>query len=130
MAFFFTTQELIHSDYAEKHNMDNTPETFVIRENLEYLKSVLDLVRAHVDSPIIVNSGYRCPCLNKAVGGVENSLHLQGRAADIRFVGPALMNKAYSFLNRNRKQLDIAELIRYDNFLHVGVNESPTVVLQ
>lgn len=129
MAFFFTTQELIHSDYAEKHNIDNTPDNFVIHVNLEYVKSVLDLVRAHVDSPIIVNSGYRCPSVNKAVGGVENSLHLKGRAADIRFVGPALMDKAYSFLNRNRKQLDIAELIRYDSFLHVGVNEPPTVSL-
>ena len=127
MAFFFTTQELIHSDYAERHNIDNTPDTYVSFANLEYLKSVLDLVRAHVDSPVIVNSGYRCPCVNKAVGGVENSLHLQGRAADIRFVGPALMDKAYSFLNRNRKQLDIAELVRYDNFLHVGVNLPPVV---
>lgn len=129
MAFFFTTQELIRSDYAEKHNIDNTPDNFVIFANLEYLKSVLDLVRAHVDSPVLVNSGYRCPCVNKAVGGVENSLHLQGRAADIRFVGPALMDKAYLFLNRNRKQLDIAELVRYDNFLHVGINQPPTVAL-
>lgn len=127
MAFYFTTEELIHSDYAEKHNINNTPDTYVSFANLEYLKLVLDLVRAHVDSPVIVNSGYRCPQVNKAVGGVENSLHLQGRAADIRFVGPALMNKAYSFLNRNRKQLDIAELIRHDNFLHVGVNQPPTV---
>ena len=127
MAFFFTTQELIHSDYAERHNIDNTPDTYVSFANLEYLKLVLDLVRAHVDSPVIVNSGYRCPCVNKAVGGVENSLHLQGRAADIRFVGPALMDKAYSFLTRNRKQLDIAELVRHDNFLHVGVNPPPVV---
>lgn len=127
MAFFFTTQELIHSDYAEKHNIDNTPDTYIVFANLEYLKSVLDLVRAYVDSPVIVNSGYRCPQVNKAVGGVEHSLHLEGRAADIRFVGPALMDKAYMFLNRNRKQLDIAELVRYDGFLHVGVNSAPTV---
>ncbi len=33
--------------------------------------------------PIRVNSGYRCPRLNKAVGGVARSYHLSGRAADL-----------------------------------------------
>ena len=39
------------------------------------------------DDPIIINSGYRSPAVNKAVGGAQNSNHLTGCAADIRCLG-------------------------------------------
>ena len=39
------------------------------------------------DDPIIINSGYRSPAVNKAVGGVATSNHLSGCAADIRALG-------------------------------------------
>lgn len=43
----------------------------------------LDALREEYGYPIMVSSGYRCPDHNKAVGGVSNSLHVQGRAADL-----------------------------------------------
>ena len=43
----------------------------------------LDLLRDRIGAPIIVTSGYRCPEHNAAVGGVSNSQHVQGNAADI-----------------------------------------------
>ena len=39
------------------------------------------------ETPIIINSGYRSPQVNKAVGGAANSNHLTGCAADIRCLG-------------------------------------------
>ena len=39
------------------------------------------------EDPIIINSGYRSPAVNKAVGGVATSNHLTGCAADIRVLG-------------------------------------------
>ena len=39
------------------------------------------------DDPIIINSGYRSPAVNKAVGGVPTSNHLTGCAVDIRCIG-------------------------------------------
>ena len=39
------------------------------------------------DEPIVINSGYRSPAVNKAVGGVPTSNHLTGCAADIRVSG-------------------------------------------
>jgi hypothetical protein len=39
------------------------------------------------ETPIIINSGYRSPAVNKAVGGAQNSNHLTGCAADIRCLG-------------------------------------------
>lgn len=44
----------------------------------------LNAIRSRFKKPIIVNSGYRSPEHNKAIGGVKNSFHVHGLAADIR----------------------------------------------
>lgn len=44
----------------------------------------LDVIRAEIDAPIIVNSCYRTPSHNSKVGGATNSYHLYAMAADIR----------------------------------------------
>ena len=55
-----------------------------VRENIEALVTeVLDPARERYGKPICVNSGYRCARHNAAVGGVANSQHLRGEAADI-----------------------------------------------
>ena len=56
------------------------------------IEQLLDPIRAAWGGPITVNSGYRSPELNKKVGGVSNSQHLKGEAADIT-VGSAEDNK-------------------------------------
>lgn len=47
------------------------------------LITVLERLRKHFDSPIVINSGNRCPEYNKLIGGSSNSQHTRGRAADI-----------------------------------------------
>lgn len=47
----------------------------------------LELLREYVGKPIVVTCGYRCPRHNAEVGGVENSYHTKGMAADIYVVG-------------------------------------------
>ena len=80
----FTLQELIHSTTADKHRINNIPGCDEIR-NLQYgVDMVLQPLRNIYQKPIIITSGYRCAALNKLVGGVANSYHLQGNAADIR----------------------------------------------
>ena len=49
----------------------------------EKLIRVLDAMRAMVNKPLIISSGYRCPVHNANVGGVRNSFHVQGCAADV-----------------------------------------------
>jgi uncharacterized protein YcbK (DUF882 family) len=49
----------------------------------EGLLEKLDEVREQYGKPVRVNSGYRCPAHNKAIGGKENSSHTSGLAADI-----------------------------------------------
>lgn len=55
-----------------------------IHDRLLPLCNVLETVRAAIDRPILIVSGYRSPEHNKAVGGAKNSQHMEGRAADIR----------------------------------------------
>lgn len=80
----FTLSELIHSATADKHRISNLPDDEQIR-NLQYgVDMVLQPLRNKYGKPIVITSGYRCAALNKLVGGVANSYHLQGNAADIR----------------------------------------------
>jgi hypothetical protein len=49
-----------------------------------YLVSILDILRNTIGKPVYINSGYRTPTRNKAVGGSKYSYHIRGMAADIR----------------------------------------------
>ena len=80
---FFTLAELTRSETAARHKIDNTPNKTII-DNLQYgVDMVLDPLRRLYGKPIRINSGFRCEQLNKLVGGVPNSWHQLGNAADI-----------------------------------------------
>lgn len=82
MGKYFTVKELISSTVASSKGIDNTPNG-AIESNINILIEQLDKIREKWGSPIYVNSGYRSLKLNKAVGGVSNSQHMLGCAADI-----------------------------------------------
>lgn len=79
----FTFQEFERSDTAYKLAIDNTMPEAAKRNVAALVDTILDPLREAWGKPIIVNSGYRCAALNKAVGGVPTSMHLTGHAADI-----------------------------------------------
>lgn len=79
---YFSLSEFINSSTARRLGIDNSP-TFEVVENLNRLAEYLDGIREKLGKPIHINSGYRSPVLNRAVGGVGNSQHLKGLAADI-----------------------------------------------
>ena len=81
---FFTLEEFTRSSTAKRLKIDNTPDDVVIR-NIQYgVQMVLEPLRRMLQAPIFITSGYRCAELNKAVGGVANSWHTKGNAADLR----------------------------------------------
>lgn len=89
------------------------------RENIEALVcEVLDPAREKLGSPIVVNSGYRCPKHNKEVGGATNSQHLLGQAADIRFQvsGFKIQDLAKAIVENGKYD----QLILYPTFVHVS----------
>ena len=80
----FKLSEFTRSATATARKIDNTPSQEVI-SNLKVLcQNVLEPLRAFAQQPIIISSGYRCPKLNSAVGGVYASQHTLGEACDIR----------------------------------------------
>lgn len=79
---YFNLSEFLNSATAKRLGIDNTP-TFEVVDNLNKLADYLDLIREKVGKPILISSGFRCPVLNKAVGGVSNSQHQKGLAADL-----------------------------------------------
>jgi uncharacterized protein YcbK (DUF882 family) len=83
----FTLEEMIKSQTASRKGIDNTAPPEVV-ENLKALcENVLEKIRIHFGRPLSINSGYRGPKLNKAIGGAKNSQHMTGQAADIEMVG-------------------------------------------
>ena len=79
----FTIQELTRSATARRLCIDNTPPASAVTALHELVDQVLDPLREAWGGPIRVNSGYRCPELNQAVGGTPGSQHQRGEAADI-----------------------------------------------
>lgn len=63
---------------------ENTPNTQQVINLCFGVHNILEPLRNLLEKPIIINSGFRSVQVNKAVGGVPNSQHLQGLAADIR----------------------------------------------
>ena len=80
----------------------------------EALVSLLQQLRDHFQTPIIINSGFRTPAHNRAVGGSAASLHLRGAAADIVVRGVAPLEVA-----RRAEQMNIGGIGLYQGFVHV-----------
>jgi zinc D-Ala-D-Ala carboxypeptidase len=83
----FTLEEMIKSETALRHGMDNTPGENEIG-NLKLLcEKVLQPVRDHFGKGVKVNSGFRHPDVNQKVGGSRTSDHTRGQASDIEIPG-------------------------------------------
>ena len=75
--------EFIRSDTAAKLGIDNRCKMEHVPNIKALVANVLDPLRAAYGKPIRITSGFRCPELNKAVGGSPTSQHMSGMAADI-----------------------------------------------
>nr|UWI30843.1 MAG: Peptidase M15 [Bacteriophage sp.] len=118
---YFTFEELVNSDTAKEKNIDNVP-NFEHIVNLYCLcDKVLDPARKELGRPITVTSGYRSPELNKEVGGVSNSQHLTGCAADLKCTN---LVELFDILSENP---EIDQLLFEDNgvtrWIHVSIPE-------
>lgn len=84
----FTLHELLASQTATRKGITEQFEpSEEIIDNLKFLcENLLEkLLTLNEDKPFFISSGYRCSRLNKAVGGVKNSQHVNGEAVDIDF---------------------------------------------
>lgn len=80
---YFKLEELLKSDKALAAQIENLPSWADVENLLDLAVLVLDPIREAWGQPLMVNSGYRSPQLNAAVGGVPTSAHMEGCAVDI-----------------------------------------------
>lgn len=121
----FTLEELYASDTAKRKGIGNRPSHQAV-VNLTYVVTkILQPLRSTMQEPISISSGYRCPALNKAVGGVSNSQHLTGQAVDISIDGDMVKGKRW--FEWIRKHCPFDQLIWEHNrqgtyWIHVSFN--------
>ena len=82
----FSLQEYTKSQTATRQGLDNTPNEEHLASATALFENVVQKVRDHFGVTVI-NSGYRGPALNTAVGGSSNSQHCKGEAVDIECPG-------------------------------------------
>jgi zinc D-Ala-D-Ala carboxypeptidase len=85
----FSLAEMTKSDTALRLDMENTPGDEEISNMTALCDNVLQKVRDHYGMGVKVNSGFRHPDVNAAVGGSKTSDHCKGMAADIEIPGIA-----------------------------------------
>jgi zinc D-Ala-D-Ala carboxypeptidase len=83
----FTLEEMIRSESAIRHGIDNTPNQTQTKNLQNLCVNVLESLRLLVGKPINVTSGFRNPTVNSLIGGSLTSQHMKGEAADISVEG-------------------------------------------
>lgn len=110
----FTYEEFEKSDKAEELGIDNSIPTMEIAMNIKALvEEVLQPLRDAMGFPLSINSGYRCPLVNNAVGGQPKSQHLRGEAADVKCKRPLAVASAAMI-----SHLPYDQCIVYPTFVH------------
>jgi putative chitinase len=83
----FNLKEFTKSETAIRKRIDNTPNLEHANNLKMVCENILEPVRKHFGKPVRINSGYRGPALNKAVGGSAKSQHCNGEAVDFEIDG-------------------------------------------
>lgn len=117
---YFTINELCYSATAQANGINNTPNATQRNALTALVDTVLDPLRRAWGKPILVNSGYRCPALNKTVGGVASSQHLRGEAADITTGSPQSNKQLYDLAISLRLPIDQLIGERGYTWLHIS----------
>ena len=117
----FSLAEFIFSQTAARNGIDNTPSPKTIANMKRLCAQVLEPLRAHVQQPIRVSSGYRCPELNRRIGGAPESQHIKGEAADIVVAGWT-PRQLCDWIHANCDYDQVIE--EYGRWTHVSLNSS------
>lgn len=80
---YVSYEELVGSNTAKAKGIDNTPTKEIFENAVVVASEVFDPLRVWAGGPLGINSFYRCPALNTAVGGSPTSDHVYGHAIDI-----------------------------------------------
>jgi hypothetical protein len=123
----FTLAELVRSDTATAKGILNLPDAMEVA-NLTRLAEVLEEIRSLCgDNPVLISSAFRSEELNRAVGGVPNSAHRKGLAADFTIPAFGTPTQVCQHLVGRVRSLGIDQLINEktggSEWVHVGLSE-------
>ena len=105
----FSLEELCASATAKARGIQNRPNAQQIISLVYLAAYVLEPLREAMHEPIPISSGFRCEQLNRAVGGVSNSQHMRGQAADLCIDGD--MKKGRKWFDYIKTHLNFDQLI-------------------
>ena len=112
----FSYREFEASAIADKKGICNVIPSSEVRNAIEALVlNVLQPLRDNWGKPLHINSGYRCPELNRAVGGKPTSQHLKGEAADVACDKPVELARLAAAMC-----LPYDQMIIYPTFVHIS----------
>ena len=95
----FGVDEFTFSATAQAMGIMNDPSSLELADLRFLCREVLEPARKVIGEPIHITSGYRCLALNRAVGGVAQSYHVRGLAADLHIVSDAHASRLADALN-------------------------------
>lgn len=124
MMKYFSIGELCQSEIADRHGINNSPNTYQRMNLTKLVENVLDPIRARWGRPIYVNSGFRCGTLNTIVGGAKNSQHCSGRAADITTGNVTDNKRLFELFLRSDLEYDQLISEKGCQWIHVSYNEN------
>ena len=117
-------KESIHSQTAKRKGIENTPNEEQLASMFTIAEMIFQPLRAWVGGPIKINSFFRSPELNSAIGGSKSSQHCKGQAMDLDDVyGHKTNAEMYMYIKEN---LDFDQLIwefgddKNPNWIHVS----------
>ena len=102
-------KEGVYSNTATRRGINNTPNDEQLNNMETVAEEIFEPLRAYVNGPIKINSFFRCPELNKAIGGSGKSQHCKGQAIDIDDTFGYMTNaEMYYFI---KEHLDFDQII-------------------
>ena len=114
----FTLEEFTRSSTAKARGIDNTVPEKLIPALRNLCETVLEPLREQAKEPVEISSGYRCPALNKAVGGSDTSQHMKGEACDIYVEDVEKLRKWFAILmDGDFDQLIFERVLKSDSCL-------------
>lgn len=120
---YFTIAELCKSETADRLGIDNRCKKEHVVNMTALVDNVLDPLREAYGKPIRVNSGFRCPALNKAVKGSATSDHMTGRAADITGGSPKENKRLFYLIQELGLPFDQVIDEKHFSWVHVSYRE-------
>ena len=123
----FALEEFTRSATADKLHICNLPSFNEIDNLVQLCEEVLEPLREQFQTPLVITSGYRSPLVNKLVGGVANSQHQKGEAADIRLPKsshPSADGICHTDLEKARQWIDwLVQNVNFDQCILETANQ-------